>query len=88
MATLTTEPKELVGEHASALKNYANRVLVLDEALSVDEEREKDARMSEMFAICTAFKLTPREIVALLLFDSVTPRRGCDCPTCNARRSP
>lgn len=88
MAELTTrDPRELMGEHAEALREYARRALVQGESLSPEEEEDKAARAREFMALGSTFKLTERELVGLVFRGLFREARRCNCWSCRARRA-
>ena len=87
--TATTDSRHLIdtfGEYLESLRVYAKRVMLRGESLTRAEELDKKARMDLLFAIGHAFRLTDKEMLALI-FDGIMrgPKR-CACPTCRTRR--
>ena len=81
-----TDPRELIAQHAEDLREYARRVLVLGERLSPQEEEDRAAKLKELLAIGSTFRLTERELVGLVFRGVFRRPKGCDCPTCRTRR--
>ena len=84
-----TDSRHLIdtfAEYLESLRVYAKRVMLRGELLTRAEELDKKAKLDLLFAIGHAFKLTDKEMFALI-FDGVMrgPKR-CGCPTCRTRR--
>ena len=85
----TTESRNLSDtfvEYLESLRVYAKRVILRGDSLTRVEELDKKSRMDLLLAIGRSFKLTKKEMVALMLEGNKQGPRGCDCPTCRARR--
>jgi hypothetical protein len=82
---LATDPKELMGRHLLALKEYARRVFDRGETLTALEEDDRGERLREFMAIGRSFRLTAREMVGLVYRDTFAGKRGCGCPRCPAK---
>ena len=83
--TTLVDPKRLMAEHLSTLREYAKRVLVQDDALNSAEDADRASRMREYLAVGASFQLTRSEMVDHLYKGLLGPKRGCDCPTCRNR---
>lgn len=79
------DPKLLLRQHGSAIKDYAERAVVCGEDLNTDEWEDLRGRMKEFLAMGNAFKLTEKELVCSLYKELFAPRRGCGCHGCRAR---
>ena len=79
------DPKALMAEHLASLRGYAVRVLLQGESLDPTEEAEWSGQMQEYLAVGDSFKLTRRELVALLYEGLLNERRTCGCHSCRAR---
>ena len=82
---LADNPRLELAEHIRTLRRYAEQVLVHDRPLNVSEDADRAARVQEVMAIGSSFKLTGREVVGLLYAGLLRAKRGCDCPRCRAR---
>ena len=83
--TTSHDPKELMSEHAAALRAYANRVLAQDDSLAPWEQADRVRRVKEYLAIGSSFKLTEREMVSNIYRGILSRKSGCGCPTCRTR---
>ena len=63
---MLVDKKRLMARHPAALREYARRVIVHGEYLAPDEEGDKDRRMEEFLATGRSFRLTDREMVAII----------------------
>ena len=61
--TLAADPKQLMAEHLSTLRQYAKRLLVQDDPLSSAEDADRASRMREYLAVGASFQLTEHEMV-------------------------
>ena len=86
MTSFVADPQKLMGHHAVAIREYAQRVLVLGHTLAPDEEGDKGARMGEFLAIGSSLGLTFKEMVTLLYKEIFVTKHGCDCPYCRSRK--
>ena len=82
---ISKDPKEIVAEHIETLKAYATRVLANGEQLTDEESADKAERFHELQALCASFDVTEREMVALVLKQTMREPRSCGCPTCRTR---
>ena len=82
---LANDPKRVWAEHLAILRGYARRILLQDGFLTPSEEADRAKRIRELVAISHSFRLTGQEMVAQLYKGLLTPKRGCDCPTCRTR---
>ena len=83
---LSTDPGEVLGQHLTALREYAHRVFAQGKTLAAQEEDDKANRMREFLAIGDSLKLTAREMVALVCRSAFVVSPGCGCSSCRARR--
>ena len=87
MTTLVTKgTKELMSEHADALREYAIRVFQQGETLTPAEDEDRASRVKELLAFATVFNVTETEMVSLLYKDLFVAKKGCDCPDCRLRK--
>ncbi|MCH7801942.1 MAG: hypothetical protein IIC24_10440 [Chloroflexi bacterium] len=82
---MSKDPKEIVADHIETLKAYATRVLINGEQLTDKEITDKAERFHELQALCASFDVTEREMVALVLKQTMREPKRCGCPTCRAR---
>ena len=82
---IARDPRQVFDDHLGVLTRYATRAVVNGDCLADLEEHDKSVRMREFLAVGSIFNLTERELVGLLLKESLRPRRRCGCPTCKAR---
>ena len=78
IATLE-DPIKSMAHNQRALKAYAQRVVAQSNALTPEEEAEKDYLMGEFMALGAAFKCTEHELVTLVLKECFEKPRYCDC---------
>ena len=78
---------ELITEHLMALQEYAQRVFDYGELLTPNEENDKALRFQELLVIGSSFGCTNLELVKLVYAGLFKAKRGCDCPTCRARKA-
>ena len=83
--TTSTQPRELVAEDLSILRDYAKQVFEGGASLSTVEEDDRTRRMHEYLAIGSSFKLTEHEMVIELYRGLLGPKRGCGCHPCKMR---
>jgi hypothetical protein len=55
------------------------------DSLTGSEELDKKAKLDLLMAIGRAFKLTDKEMVALIFEGALREPRRCGCPTCRIR---
>ncbi len=85
MDTLSAkDPRQRMSEHLTVLKGYAMRVIAQGEALSSDEEDDKEIRFREFAQIGDSFTLSEREMVCLMFkgIISSTSNPECSCTDC------
>ena len=82
---ISKDPKEIVAEHIETLRAYAARVLTNGEQLTDEESADKAVRFRELQALCASFDVTEREMIALVLKQTMREPKRCGCPTCRAR---
>ena len=73
---LSVSPTQIIAQHLSTLREYARRVLVQGESLTLHEVEDKARRMEEFVALTTCYKCTAKEQVGLLyegLFNRDSP---------------
>ncbi len=74
--------RAIMTQHVSTLKAYAARTVAHDDALSHDEERDREVRMREYMAIGESFDLSKKVLVTLLFKGVFAPKPGCECQVC------
>ena len=81
------ESHQKVADHLEALRGYARKAIVDDEPLSRLEQADKSVRLSEFVTLGNSFKLTVKEMIALILSDirHEPTASGCGCHTCASR---
>ena len=60
-------PIELMFRHLPVLRNYASRMILTEEELTDDEERDRVERLAEFLTIGGSLNWTEKETVSLLL---------------------
>ena len=83
--TASRDLKVTFTEYLESLRAYAKRVILRGDRLTDTEELDKKTRMDLLLAIGRSFKLTNKEMVALMLEGSQEGQRRCGCPSCRAR---
>lgn len=83
--TTLMDPRDMMADHVSTLREYAGRVVVHRASLTSEEEADRAGRMREYRAIGSSFGLTDREMVGQIYRGLFRSKRGCDCPSCKAR---
>ena len=73
---------ELMYQHLAAIQSYARRVILQGDVLTSDEEEDRGRLMQEFLAVGSSFKLTGKEMAALICQEMLAPKRGCGCPSC------
>ena len=81
------KPKELMAEHLAALRAHARRVVLQGEILQLVLADDKLRRMREFLAAGSSFKLTEKEMVALIFRGLFTAKLQCGCATCRGHGS-
>lgn len=85
---LTSLPQDvrwtILRQHFSTLKEYARRTLDAPGALTREEQRDRQFRLSELMIIGHSFGLTNRQIVNHLYQGLLAPGSVCACPACAA----
>ena len=74
-----------VADHLETLRGYAHKSLVEGKTLSRLEHVDKSARLSEFVTLGSSFKLTVKEMIALILSDIYHQPTGCGCHSCASR---
>ena len=82
---ISKDPRETVAEHLETLRAYATEALVNGEELTEEELADKANRFQELQELCASFDVTEKEIVTLVLKQTMREPKRCDCPTCRAR---
>ena len=82
---MSKDPKETVAEHIETLRAYAARVLTNGEQLTEEELADKADRLHELQTLCSSFDVTEKEMVTLVLRQTMREPKRCGCPTCRAR---
>ena len=82
---ISKDPREIVAEHLETLRSYATKVLVNGEQLTDEESADKADRFQELQTLCASFDVTEKEIVTLVLKQTMREPKRCGCPTCRAR---
>ena len=85
--TISKDPRDAVAQHLEALHGYARKSLIHGEKLTEVEHADKAARMEELMAVGTTFKLTQSEITNLIFRGMLRDKLRCGCPSCSARGS-
>lgn len=62
----SARPTQKMAQHLSALRVYAMRVLVDEDALSMQEEQDKAVRLREFAEMAGSYRCTEKEIVSLI----------------------
>jgi hypothetical protein len=62
----SADPKELMVQHLSTLRDYATRILVNRDILTPREEEDRDLRMNQFLDMHASFRCTEKEAVSLL----------------------
>ena len=73
-------------EHLEALRGYAKKVLGRGDALTAAEQIDERARISQLVLIGHTFRLTDKDMVAMIFKGILQEPRRCGCPTCRSRR--
>jgi len=82
---ISKDPKETVAEHIEVLRTYALKALTNGEQLTDEESSDKTTRLHELQALCESFDVTEREMVTLVLKQTMREPKRCGCPTCRSR---
>ena len=77
-------PEELLSEDLSALKSYAERIIVKGDALTDDEENDREFRFREFAEIGDSFNLSERDMVTMMFEGIFHKGPKCDCAECRA----
>ena len=85
-STASKDLKVTFSEYLDKLRVYAKRVILRGGSLTRGEELDKKARMDLLLAIGRGFRLTNKEMAALVLDGTLQEQRRCGCPTCRSRR--
>ena len=84
---IVADPKDVMPEHLTSLRNYARRVSIQGEILTAIEEEDKERRLQEFLAVGSSVKLTGSEMAALVYKGFFVAKRRCGCPSCRTRES-
>jgi hypothetical protein len=88
MTNITANPShEKAAEHLEALRGYARKSLAGEEPPSRLEWVDKSVRLSEFVTLGNSFKLTVKEMVALILKDVYHQPSQCGCHSCMSRNA-
>lgn len=82
MATLSPENRDLMDKDLSLLREYAERVVVLGDVLSDEEQDDRENRFREFAEIGDSFSLTEREMVNMLFDGLFHKGPKCWCAEC------
>ncbi len=77
-------PEELLSDDLSALKSYAERIIVKGDALTDDEENDREFRFREFAEIGDSFNLSERDMVTMMFEGIFHQGPKCDCAECRA----
>lgn len=86
-STTPDQHHEKLTEHIEILHGYARQTLIDGASLSATEMSDKADRFGELVELGQSFKLTLKEMVALILKDIYHRPTGCRCHSCSARRA-
>ena len=81
------DSNEKVADHLKALRAYARKALVDGKPLSRLELVDKSVRLSEFVNLGNSFKLTVKEMIALILKDIYHQPIRCGCHSCVSREA-
>ena len=85
--TKKKDMSDVMSDHLDVLRQYATRVIKSGEALTEDEEVDRNTRFREYADIGGSFKLTESEMVGLVYRGLFANSVRCGCPQCNSRNS-
>ena len=77
-------PEDLLSDDLSALKSYAERIIVRGDILTEDEEDDREFRFREFAEIGDSFNLSERDMVTMMFEGIFHPGPKCDCAECRA----
>ncbi len=84
-STASRDLKATFTEYLEKLRVYAKRVILRGDSLTDAEELDKKARMGLLLAIGRGFRLTNKEMAALVLEGTLKEQGRCGCPSCRSR---
>jgi hypothetical protein len=62
----SADPKELMAQHLSTLRDYATRILVYRDILTPREDEDRNIRMQQFVETLISHRCTEKEAVSLL----------------------
>ena len=71
-------------EHLEKLREYAQKVIIDGDALSPEEEADREARFVLFAELGGSCRMTEREMVSLMFRGVFTPAPPCWCSKCRA----
>ena len=77
-------PEDLLSDDLSALKSYAERIIVRGDILTEDEEDDREFRFREFAEIGDSFNLSERDMVTMMFEGIFHQGPKCDCAECRA----
>ena len=77
----------LMSQHLTAIQSYARRVILQGDVLTSEEEEDRGRLVQEFLAVGSSFRLTGKEMVALIYQEMLARKRGCGCPSCRVPAS-
>lgn len=61
-SAIVADPRELMGEHLAVLREYCKQVLIREDSLVADQEKDRERRMQELLAMGRSFSVTDKEL--------------------------
>ena len=85
-SSMIADPKLELIHQIDAIRDYAKRMVLKGETLSIDEAADLESLMRDFMSIGGDYGLTSKEMVGLVLNQSPKVKRECGCHSCNARK--
>ena len=81
------DPKKVLVQQVAALKGYAAKSVFQGESLGPLEEADKAVQITQFFVLGKGFRLTPKEMVVMLMAEHPATKDECGCHSCLSRSS-
>ena len=73
-----------MAEHLEVLREYCKQVLIREDSIVAEKEKDKARRMQEFLAMGRSFSVTDKELVVSVFRGLLAGRRECGCAGCRA----
>ena len=83
--SLKADLRETLARDIFILHRYSTKLLVDGQALTAQEEADRELRVKDYMDLGDSLGLTPAELVTVVYADLLKWKASCGCPSCRAR---